>query len=327
MYENNYPAYNNANANQVMQYASTSSPYNSLINNTYKFEAIKNKFIVRNMIVKSIIWMCITFSIAPLNIFIGPVIGVIHELIYSAIVSNGIIKSYLKDDFNRIKTGRLIELTDAMCESLNLPTPEIYLSDCIKTDAFALKDQFRSALIFSSSLPLMATDEELKCVIANLLYQLQSPDYVALSNMLVHMKSMLDNLKIEYYQCRYGGSKVKVKVANWALKLDKNFIDKRMPEIREALCNYTRYQNADMFAVKATGNPLAMISIMNKISNMIHSKYWETKMEENKIDLNFDPSTLIGFTFNDYDNNHLLQRIQDLCTQLNIQPVTAELGK
>lgn len=326
MYENNYPGYNNANTNQVMQYAPTNTSYNSLINNTYKFEAIKNKFIRRNMILRGILWMCVTFTVTPLNLFIGPIIGVIHELIYSAIINNGIIKAYLKDDCNRVRTGRLVELTEAMCESLNLQTPEIYLSDCIKTDAFALKEQFRSALIFSSSLPLMATDEELKCVIASLLYQLQSPDYIALSKMLVHMKKMLTDLKIEYHVSRYGDSKVKVKVANWALRMDKNFIDKRIPEIREALCNYTRYQNSDMFAVKTTGNPLAMISIMNKINNTIHSKYWETKMEENKIDLNFDPSSLIGFTFNDYDNNHLLQRIQDICTQLNIQPVKAELG-
>lgn len=297
------------NKNSQPSYGSNNYYANpNCFNMTYALEKVRSKFVRRYFIMRSLVFAALSSSFFPFNLLIGPLIGIVYELIHDSMLLGNTISSYLGKYSEPVRTGRLVELTYNMCMTLNMPVPEIYIRDCIKTDAFVLKDEIRSAIIFSSNLPLMATDEELNCVIASMLYQLQFEDCNASSKLVVQVDELMKALKFRYYKYRYGGSKI----AGWEFRKDKKFFEKHLQEIRNALCNYTRYKEADEFAAQFTGNKQAMLSIMNKINKTINSEDWESKMDSNKLNIDFDASSLIGFTFNDYTNCHMAERIQEL---------------
>ncbi|WP_116794063.1 M48 family metalloprotease [Gardnerella vaginalis] len=308
--KNSQPSYGSNNYYANQNYYANNSYYANpnCFNMTYALEKVRSKFVRRYFIMRSLVFVALSSSFFPFNLLIGPLIGIVYELIHDSMLLGNTISSYLGKYSEPVRTGRLVELTYNMCMTLNMPVPEIYIRDCIKTDAFVLKDEIRSAIIFSSNLPLMATDEELNCVIASMLYQLQFADCNASSKLVLQVDELMKALKFRYYKYRYGGSKI----AGWEFRKDKKFLEKHLQEIRNALCNYTRYKEADEFAAQFTGNRQAMLSIMNKINKTINSKDWESKMDTNKLNIDFDASSLIGFTFNDYTNCHMAERIQEL---------------
>lgn len=306
----NQPMYNNQ-----VQY-SNQQFYSNPVFDVGKVKDFTNKFIKRNMIMRSLIWFFILFGFFPLNIILAPIIGIVYELIYNYVITGDLISNYLGKNKEPLRVGRVVDLTEEMCSRLGVVMPEIYTKDCIKADAFVLKEDSRSAIIFSSNLILMANDDELRCVIAHLLRQLQLPECSEISKMIIRLHKMLMICRTEYsMMLRH------ILFARIGYNMDRKFANKRIAEIRDVLCNYSRYESLDDFAVSVTGNPQAMVSIMNKINSTILESDWKTELDNNNIDFDYDASAFIGFTFNDQSDCHLFERAQSICSKMNMQQV------
>ena len=246
----NQPMHNNQ-----VQY-SNQQFYSNPVFDVGKVKDFTNKFIKRNMIMRSLIWFFILFGFFPLNIILAPIIGIVYELIYNYVITGDLISNYLGKNKEPLRVGRVVDLTEEMCSRLGVVMPEIYTKDCIKADAFVLKEDSRSAIIFSSNLILMANDDELRCVIAHLLRQLQLPECSEISKMIIRLHKMLMICRTEYsMMLRH------ILFARIGYNMDRKFANKRIAEIRDVLCNYSRYEGLDDFAVSVTGNPQAMVSI------------------------------------------------------------------
>lgn len=237
-----------------------------------------------------------------------------------------VLENYGCDSNNPLVSGRVANLTNELCRSENMYVPEIFATGMTQFNAFSIRDNQRAAIVIDEELVSALEDDELKCVIAHELAHLYSNDSLAITQLIAVVASLSKS-------CQMGQVSKKNNYYNYEKQVhaEKNeefktrreligriymFVATNMlkyiiPEMKSYICSSDRDSYADNYAIRLVGNSGALASAFDKISNAIHKDKYKESLDAQFIDLKYDVTALIGFTFNDGDVTHINQRKKD----------------
>lgn len=239
---------------------------------------------------------------------------------------NVILENYGCDSNNPLVSGRVVNLTNELCHSANMYVPEIFATSMTQFNAFSLRDNQRAAIVIDEELISALEDDELKCVIAHELAHLYSNDSLAITQLIAVVASLSKSCQMgqvsKKSNCYNSGKQVYVEknarfktrrelVGRIYMFIATNMLKYIIPEMKSSICSGDRDSYADNFAIRLVGNSGALASAFDKISNAIHKDKYKESLDAQFIDLKYDVTALIGFTFNDGDVTHINQRKKD----------------